>query len=103
MSIKHRFQSAIADAGDPNELGPDEWNDTHSQKCGNTLLASGVKAITFAGAGFSDEPDAAYVVVLTPTADEVLRVDWPLLTTGFTVRSSDGGSANRFLWAIARA
>ena len=29
VSVKHRFQSAIIDAGDPDLVGPDEWNDTH--------------------------------------------------------------------------
>lgn len=29
MPIKHNFTSQVADAGDPDEVGPDEWNDDH--------------------------------------------------------------------------
>ena len=27
-TISHRFESPVADAGDPTEVGPDEWNDS---------------------------------------------------------------------------
>ncbi len=29
MPIKHKFQSAVADAGTAGEIGPSEWNDNH--------------------------------------------------------------------------
>ena len=29
MALKHTFVSPIADQGNPNELGPDEWNADH--------------------------------------------------------------------------
>ena len=29
MAIKHNFVSPVTDLGNPNEVGPDEWNDTH--------------------------------------------------------------------------
>lgn len=30
MPITHVFVSPVADAGDPNEVGPNEWNDSHT-------------------------------------------------------------------------
>jgi hypothetical protein len=27
--VRHRFESEVVDAGDPDEVGPDEWNDDH--------------------------------------------------------------------------
>lgn len=28
-SVRHKFRSLVADAGDPDEVGPNEWNDDH--------------------------------------------------------------------------
>ena len=30
MAIRHPFESPVADAGDPEEVGPNEWNDDHA-------------------------------------------------------------------------
>lgn len=35
-TIKHRFHSNVPDAGDPNEVGPDEWNDSLPVDGGST-------------------------------------------------------------------
>ncbi len=29
MTLKHTFVSPVTDLGNPNEVGPDEWNDNH--------------------------------------------------------------------------
>lgn len=45
LSVSHNFVSPIADAGDPNIVGPDEWNDVHS--------ISGVLGVANGGTGAS--------------------------------------------------
>jgi hypothetical protein len=30
LTVKHAFVSAVTDAGDPNEVGPNEWNADHT-------------------------------------------------------------------------
>ena len=44
MPIRHRYNHPVADAGNPDEVGPNEWNDTHAfpmrvVTVGETLVA----------------------------------------------------------------
>jgi hypothetical protein len=38
ISVTHTFVSPVADDGDPNEVGPDEWNATHTVTLGTDKL-----------------------------------------------------------------
>ncbi len=39
VSLKHAFVSSVPDAGDPNEVGPNEWNGEHDLTMGaNTIM-----------------------------------------------------------------
>lgn len=55
MSIKHAFTSPITDAGDPNLVGPDEWNDDHIYDFSPTLD--------------EDSTDETGITSTSPTAD----------------------------------
>lgn len=98
MSIRHRFTSPIADAGDPNEVGPNEWNDTHAEVCGSVTLSTGAATVVFA----TPEANTSYYVSLAGNADEVFR--WANKTVnGFDIVSSNGASTATVDWKIARA
>ena len=51
MPIRHRYVNPVADAGNPDEVGPNEWNDFHVFRwrlvtAGETLVASDPIAAT---------------------------------------------------------
>lgn len=98
MSIKHRFVSPVADLGDPNEVGPDEWNASHAEVCGSAVLVAGTATVTFGTA----EADAAYKISLAGNVDEVFHWE-SKLAAGFTIVSSNGASTATVDWRIARA
>lgn len=49
--VKHNFNSPIADSGNPNEIGPNEWNDGHAF----TMATGFILGRTSAGAGVVQE------------------------------------------------
>jgi hypothetical protein len=51
IQVKHNFVSPVADAGNPNEVGPNEWNDAHSL----TMASGFVIGRTSAGTGPAEE------------------------------------------------
>lgn len=62
VSVTHTFVSPVADAGNPNEVGPDEWNATHTLS-GITAFAETIlddttqaQAQTTLGLGTGDSP-----------------------------------------------
>ena len=67
------------------------------------VLAAGTFAFNFVAQGFADESDANYEPQLTATDDEVLWVTLgSITTTGFTINSSNGGSAGTVLVSVVR-
>ena len=104
MSTLHKFRSPITDLGDPNELGPDEWNDKHVDRCGSAVLVAGTKAVLFAAltSPFNlDEPNTSYSISLSGNADE--NFYWSAKAmTGFTIHSSNGASTATVDWKVSR-
>lgn len=103
----HPFRSAIADRGDPNEVGPSEWNDRHKERCGfNVALVAGRTTILFSsipgGAPFNaNEPDTSYAIHPSTNVDEVLH--WEnKATTGFDIVSSNPFSTALVDWRVSR-
>lgn len=45
LTVKHAFVSLVADAGDPNEVGPNEWNADHVIT--GTIAGSVVQVVNF--------------------------------------------------------
>jgi hypothetical protein len=65
ISLKHSFQSPVADLGNPDEVGPSEWNAEHSLiQATNTILGR-----LTAGAGATEELTAAQVKTLLGIGD----------------------------------
>lgn len=60
MAIRHKFASAVVDAGNAGEVGPDEWNDDHDHVPMHYLLAAGD------GLTVHTNLVAAYAEVLAP-------------------------------------
>lgn len=103
----HPFRSPIADKGDPNEVGPDEWNARHKERSGSVTLVAGSGSVVFSslsgGSPFnSAEADTSYQILLTGNADEVFHWE-SKATTGFTVKSSNPFSTATVDWKVARA
>jgi len=74
-SIKHKFQSALADGGDNSLLQPSNWNDDHDL----TVSAASILGKT-SGAGAVEELDAASVkTFLAPVAADVAFTDTALV------------------------
>lgn len=93
----HKFRSPILDNADPNELGPDEWNDRHAERCfTNQQLVLGRVSILFSsipgGIPFNaNETNTDYAITISGNADEVFH--WEnKATTGFDVVSSNPSS-----------
>jgi hypothetical protein len=96
----HIFRSPVADRGDPNELGPDEWNNRHAERCfPNVVLVAGSKALLFSslpdlfgdGVYNANEPNTDYAINITGNVDE--NFFWSnKAMTGFTVNSSNSAS-----------
>lgn len=91
----HTFVSPIADTGDPNEVGPDEWNDRHVERCFfNVSLVLGRVSLTFGSlpSPFNgNEPDTSYAITICGNADEVFH--WEnKAASGFDVVSSNPAS-----------
>lgn len=57
VSLKHAFVNPVADLGDPNQVGPDEWNDEHVLTLGTDKLlgrdTAGTGAVEEIGLGAS--------------------------------------------------
>lgn len=47
MPITHPFVSTVTDAGDPDEVGPDEWNDEHSLPDMDELAVGLTRTVVF--------------------------------------------------------
>jgi hypothetical protein len=68
--VKHNFISPVTDAGNPNELGPDEWNDAHAF----TMSSGFILGRTSAGQGAVQElpvGDFATSAALTSLSNSV--------------------------------
>jgi hypothetical protein len=68
--VKHNFVSPVIDAGNPNELGPDEWNDAHAL----TMSSGFILGRTSAGVGTVQElpvTDFATSAALTALSNSV--------------------------------
>jgi hypothetical protein len=50
-SIRHTFVSPVADTGNPNEVGPDEWNAAHTVTLDADELLTSLKTVDGAGSG----------------------------------------------------
>lgn len=65
VSLKHAFQSAVPDNGDPNEVGPNEWNAEHVL----TQAADRILGRVTAGDGETEELTAAEARTLLNVED----------------------------------
>lgn len=84
LELKHKFVSPIADNNDPNEVGPDEWNDDHDLTQATGRMLGRVSA----GAGATEE--------LTPTQVNTLLEVLPL--AGGTMTGNIDFDTNYALW-----
>ncbi|WP_027037573.1 hypothetical protein [Mesorhizobium ciceri] len=65
LSVKHKFQSAIPDAGDPNIVQPSNWNDEHALTQATATILGRVSALT----GDTEELTPAQARTLLNVAD----------------------------------
>lgn len=118
MAITHRYTSAVADAGNANEVGPSEWNDNH--KFDIPVSLGNYMVITNVGAAYDTVAlsqklgivemvmDGIDTIVFTVRVDKVGTgtQDWQLWNetdSTQTVVISDAAAAanNRYLTATA--
>lgn len=65
LSVKHKFQSAIPDAGDPNIVQPSNWNEEHALTQATATILGRVSALT----GDTEELTPAQARTLLNVAD----------------------------------
>lgn len=110
ISLKHAFTSPVTDQGNPDEVGPDEWNAEHTL----TQAADRILGRVTAGAGATEELTAAQVRTLInvedgATADQsAAEILAALLTvdgtgTGLDADLLDGNEASAFATAAQGA
>lgn len=101
----HPFVSPVVDQGDPNEVGPDEWNARHVERCFfNAALVAGRKSFLFVNLPWPfnvNESDTNYSITISSNTDEIMHWETKA-TTGFDVVSSNSASTALVDVKIAR-
>lgn len=94
VSLKHNFQSAIADGGDANLVQPSNWNEEHVLTCATNKVLGRATA----GTGAVEELDCtAFARTLLDDADAATARTTLGLGTAATAASTD--FANAAAWA----
>ena len=70
VSLKHAFESPVADEGNPDEVGPDEWNAEHVLTQATNMLLGRVSS----GTGATEELTPAQVRTMINVADGATAV-----------------------------
>jgi hypothetical protein len=61
ITVKHKFISAIPDAGDPNVVQPSNWNDTHELTGLGTMAEQNANAVAITGGTMSGVTVTGYI------------------------------------------
>ena len=113
ISLKHAFNSPVADAGDPNEVGPNEWNAEHlltmatARMLGRVTAGTGAaeeltpaqarSVINVAKATIGCTIDGGGAVITTGIKGDVV-VPFKCTITGVTMLADQSGSAVVDIW-----